>query len=344
MRQILNTLYVQTQGSYLRLDHETLKIDVEQSKAFQMPLHHLGGIVVFGNVLISPFLLHRCGEDGRSVVWLSRGGRFKGRLAGPITGNVLLRRAQNAALSDDEWTLSIARNMVAGKLQNARTTLMRGAREAASNQAENALRDAAKLHEDTIRSLPRLRYIDEVRGAEGDAAKAYFSVFDQLILSDDDAFRFRGRNRRPPRDPVNALLSFLYAMLANECASACEGVGLDPQMGYLHALRPGRASLALDLMEELRSPLADRLVLTLINRGQVKSDGFDMRSGGAVEMNEETRKTVLAAYQQRKQDEVSHNVLDATIPFGLVAHTQARLLARHLRGDVPTYEPYLQRG
>ncbi len=344
MKQILNTLYVQTQGSYLRLEHDTLKIDVERVPAFQMPLHHLGAIVVFGNVLVSPFLIHRCAEDGRGVVWLSRSGRFKARLSGPTTGNVLLRRAQHKALGSDGPTLGIARTTVAGKLQNARTTLMRAAREAIRPEDEIALRDAAKTHADIIRRLIKLRHLDEVRGAEGDAARAYFAVFGNMIRRDDGAFTFDGRNRRPPRDPVNALLSFMYALLANECVAACEGVGLDPQVGFLHALRPGRPSLALDLMEELRSPLADRLVLTLINRTQVKPDGFITRPGGAVEMTDDTRKRVLTAYQERKQDEVAHSVLGAKIPFGLVAHTQARLLARYLRGDLPSYPPYLQRG
>ena len=343
MKQILNTLYVQTQGSYLRLDHDTVKIELEGSVPPPIPLHHLGGIVMFGNVLISPFLLHRCAEDGRGVVWLSRSGRFKGRLSGPTTGNVLLRRAQNGALDKTEATLDIARNMVAGKLQNARTTLMRAAREASSESDETLLRSAAKLHADAIRRLPKLRYLDEVRGAEGDAAKAYFAAFDSMIRTNKESFAFKGRNRRPPLDPVNALLSFTYALLKNDCVGACEGVGLDPQMGFLHALRPGRPSLALDLMEELRSPFADRLVLTLINRAQIGDGDFSLRPGGAVELSENARKTLLTAYQRRKQDEVPHPMLASNIPFGLVPHVQARFLARHLRGDTPDYQPFVQK-
>jgi CRISP-associated protein Cas1 len=343
VRELLNTLYVQTQGSYLRLDHETLKIDVEGKTAAQIPLHHLGGLVVFGNVLLSPFLIHRCAEDGRSVVWLTQSGRFKARLFAPTSGNVLLRRAQHAALDGPESTLAVARYMVAGKLQNARTTLLRAAREAASPENEAALRAAAHIHAQTIVRLPRLRHLDEVRGAEGDAAKTYFAVFDRMIRTNKDTFVFSGRNRRPPRDPVNALLSFVYGMLRNECTSALEGVGLDPQVGFLHALRPGRPALALDLMEELRAPLADRFALTLINLGQVKPDGFVVRPGGAVELTEETRKTIVVAYQKRKQDEVTHPVLKKPLPLGLVPHLQARLLARHLRGDVPHYQPFLYR-
>lgn len=343
MKELLNTLYIQTQGSYLRLEQDTLKVEVDKRVLAQIPLHHVGGLVLFGNVLLSPFLIHRLAEEGKGVVWLSESGRFKARLFAPISGNVLLRRAQNAALDDADSTLTIVRYMVAGKLQNARTTLLRTARDCRDDTHRAALRGAADLHAQTIIRLPHLRYLDEVRGAEGDAAKAYFSVFDHMILNREEAFRFFGRNRRPPRDPVNALLSFSYGMLRNECTSALESVGLDPKVGFLHALRPGRPSLALDLMEELRAPVADRFVLTLINLGQVRADGFVMRPGGGVEMTEETRKTLIVAYQKRKQEEVNHPTLKSSIPIGLIPHIQARLLARHLRGDVPNYQPYLAR-
>lgn len=342
MKEILNTLYVQSQGSYLRLEHDTLKVELEGRTAAQIPLHHLGGVVVFGNVLLSPFLIHRCADDGRSVVWLTQNGRFKARLFAPTSGNVLLRRAQNAALDTPDAALAIAQRMVAGKLQNARTVLLRAARENGTDAADT-IRSAAKLHESALLRLPRLRYLDEVRGAEGDAARSYFAVFNSMIRNPHEAFTFSGRNRRPPRDPVNALLSFVYGMLRNECASALEGVGLDPQVGFLHALRPGRPALALDLMEELRAPFADRFVLTLINLGQVKPGGFVTRPGGAVELTEETRKTIAVAYQKRKQEEITHPILKKPLPLGLVPHVQARLLARHLRGDIPDYPPFLYR-
>ena len=260
---------MQTQGSYLKVDHDTLKIDVEGKTVAQIPPHHLGGPVIFGNVLLSPFLIHRCAEDGRSVVWLTQTGRFKARLFAPTSGNVLLRRAQNAALDAPERVRGVVRDIVAGKLQNARTVLLRVAREASDPNTEHALRAAATLHTSTITRSPRLHYLDEVRGAESDAAKSYFAVFDTMIRGDKAAFSFGGRNRRPPRDRVNALLLFVYGMLRNQCTSALEGVGLDPQVGFLHALRPGRPALTLDLMEELRAPFADRFVLTLINLGQV---------------------------------------------------------------------------
>lgn len=341
MKQLLNTLYVQTQGSYLRLEHDTLKVDVEGKTAAQIPLHHLGGLVVFGNVLLSPFLIHRCAEDRRSIVWLSQSGRFKGRLAAPTGGNVLLRRAQHAALDDAARGLDIARRVVAGKLQNARAVLLRSAREGAE-EAE-ILRSAARVHAEAIRRLPGLRYLDEVRGAEGDAARAYFFAFDHMIRTNKQDFGFKARSRRPPRDPVNALLSFIYGMLRNDCAAALEGVGLDPQIGYLHALRPGRPALALDLMEEFRAPLADRLALSLINLGQVKLQHFASRPGGAVELTEDGRRAVVVAYQIRKQDEVTHTILKSPVPLGLAPHVQARLLARHLRGDLNAYPPFLYR-
>lgn len=343
MKQILNTLYVQTQGTYLRLDHETLKLEVEREVRFQVPLHHLGGVVVFGNVLISPFLIHRCAQDGRSLVWLTENGQFKARLAGSTTGNVLLRRVQHTALDKPEVALPIARHIVAGKLQNARSVVMRAAREAVDGGDRTILSNTAKVHADAIRNSESAADMDKLRGVEGYAAKSYFASFTNMVRANRTAFALTERSKRPPRDPINAMLSFVYTLLANECIAACEGVGLDPQMGFLHALRPGRPSLALDLMEELRAPLADRLVLTLINRGQIKPDDFTDRPGGAIYLTDDARKTLLTAYQKRKQEEVPHVMLGSKVPLGLVPHVQARLLARHLRGDTLTYQPFIQR-
>lgn len=343
MKQLLNTLYIQTQGSYLRLDHETLKIEVEKEVRHQIPLHHLGAIVVFGNVLLSPFLIHRCAEDGRDLVWLSEYGQFKARLSGPTTGNVLLRRSQHNTITNSDAALFIARYIVAGKLQNSRSVLMRAAREANNIADKTALAKAASIHAEAIHNTETVSDIEKLRGVEGYAAKSYFAAFSHMIRTNREAFTFSQRSRRPPRDPINALLSLLYTLLAGECVAACEGVGLDPQMGFLHVMRPGRPSLALDLMEELRAPLADRLVLTLINRSQIKPDDFIERPGGAIHLAEEARKTVLAAYQKRKQEEVTHLVAGSKVPFGLVAHIQARLIARHLRGDIPSYQPFIQR-
>jgi CRISP-associated protein Cas1 len=343
MKQILNTLYVQTQGTYLQLDHETLKVKIEEETK-QLPLHHLGAIVAFGNVLFSPFLLHRCATDGRSVVWLSQSGRFQGRLSGPTTGNVLLRRAQHEAITNPEATLNIARYVVAGKLQNTRNVLMRAAREAKDSTDETKLRSAAQVHVDSIAAVEKSRDIDQLRGIEGYAAKAYFGAFGEMIRMNREEFAFKERSKRPPKDGINALLSFAYTLLANECVAACEGVGLDPQMGFSHVLRPGRPSLALDLMEELRSVVADRLVLSLVNRGQIKPTDFVDRPGGGVYLTDDARRDFLAAYQKRKQEEVTHPILESKVPVGLLCHVQARLLARHLRGDIPQYPPFILRG
>jgi CRISPR-associated protein Cas1 len=343
MHQILNTLYVMTQRAYVHLDHETLKVELEGTTQLQVPLHHLGGVVCFGDVMVSPALMHRCGEDGRSLVFLDRTGRFKARLEGPVRGNVLLRRAQHLALADESRPISIARNIVAGKLQNARQVLLRGSREAANTEDASPLEEAAHWLAGSLNRLESAQALDVIRGIEGDAARTYFGVFDRMVKEDREAFRFEGRSRRPPRDRVNALLSFLYALLLSDCVAAAEGVGLDPQVGSLHALRPGRPALGLDLMEELRAVLADRVALTLVNRRQVARDDFEERPGGAVHLSEAGRKEVVVAYQKRKQDEVHHPVVDQKVPLGLVPHVQARLLARHLRGDLEEYPPFLYR-
>ncbi len=343
LHQLLNTLFVQTQGAYARLDHETLKLEVEREVMLQMPLQHLGGMVLFGNILLSPFLLHRFAEDGRSIVWLSKTGRFKGRLAGPTSGNVLLRRAQYEAQADPYRVAAIARNVVAGKVRNARTVVQRSAREATAPEDRTALESAVKALGWSLRDAGRAKSVAEVRGIEGQAGRVYFDALTRMVRSDREEYAWTGRNRRPPRDRMNALLSFVYALVLGDCVSACEGVGLDPQFGYLHALRSGRPSLALDLMEELRPILADRLVFTLINRRQVRPGDFEERPGGAVYLGESGRKTVLVAYQKRKQEESLHPVLGQQVPLGLVPHVQARLLARHLRGDVEAYMPFTPR-
>jgi CRISP-associated protein Cas1 len=343
MHQLLNTLYVTTENSFLRLDHETLKVSVEKETKLQVPLHHLGGVVCFGDVMVSPALMRRCGEDGRSLVLLDRNGRFKARLEGPVSGNVLLRRAQHDWSCNAEKSLGIAKKIVAGKIQNSRQVLMRAAREAADSGDEEALREGAAALADALLRIPGCDDVEQLRGFEGESARAYFNCFDRMVLEDRESFRLDGRNRRPPLDPMNALLSFLYAMLTNDCVAAAEGVGLDPQVGFLHALRPGRPALALDLMEELRAVLADRLALTLVNRRQVTSSNFDDRPGGAVYLGEEGRKTVVVAYQNRKQEEILHPLLEQKVPLGLVPHIQARLLARVLRGDMEDYVPFLQR-
>jgi CRISPR-associated protein Cas1 len=343
MHQLLNTLYITTEGAYLRLDHDTLKVEVEKETKLQIPIHHIGGVVCFGDVMVSPAAMSRCAEDGRFLVLLDRNGRFKARVEGPVSGNVLLRCAQHQAMTDPARTLAIARNMVGGKIQNTRQIVLRGAREADDAADGETLKGTAETLANALGRIPSCEDLDALRGIEGESARAYFATFDRMMREDRETFKLDGRSRRPPKDPINALLSFLYALLMNDCVAAAEGVGLDPQMGFLHALRPGRAALALDLMEELRSVLADRLALTLINRRQVTSKQFLIRPGGAVHLEDVARKEVIVAYQKRKQEEITHPVLDQKMPLGLVPHVQARLLARVLRGDLEGYPPFLYR-
>ncbi|QBS38233.1 type I-C CRISPR-associated endonuclease Cas1 [Thermaerobacter sp. FW80] len=332
---ILNTLYVQTQGAYIHLYQDTVRVEVEEEVRLQVPLHHLGGVVVFGNVLVSPYLIQRFAEDGRFIVWFSASGRFVGRLQGPTSGNVLLRRAQHEVLSDPGRTLHLARCIVSGKLKNSRQVLLRGLRDLQGSVP--AIEEAADNLQVLVNEVQRASSLDGVRGVEGRGAHIYFTALGHLIRGD---FVWTARSRRPPRDPINALLSFAYALLVSDCVAACEGAGLDPQVGYLHALRPGRPSLALDLAEEFRSVLADRLVLSLVNRRQVQPGDFDVRPGGAVVLKDDARRVFLDAYQRRKQEEVTHPLLEQRIPIGLVPYVQARLLARFLRGDTPKYVPY----
>lgn len=342
MKQLLNTLYVMTQGAYLSLDHETLRVEVEGQLKMQAPLHHLGSIVVMGNIMMSPFLLGKCADDGRNVVILDRNGRYKCRMVGKTTGNVLLRQAQHRAVMDEAKAVALAAAMTAGKVKNARNVLMRSAREASSEEEEARLRKSADVQADALVQLKAPRDSDHIRGLEGEAAAAYFDVFTLMMKPEArEALPMQGRNRRPPLDPVNALISFLYTLLLNDCISALEGVGLDPQMGFLHVPRPGRPSLGLDLMEEFRAFLADRLAITLMNRKQVTKDHFEPRPGGAVYLNEKGRREVVTAWQKRKQEETTHPLLTEKAPVGLLPHIQARLLARQLRGDLETYVPFI---
>lgn len=341
MRHLLNTLYVMTQGAYLHLEGETLVVEIERQKRLQVPLHHLGSVVIFGDIMVSPATLHRCADDGRGVMLLDRRGQFKARLEGPLSGNVLLRQAQHRATA--EQTLDLARGFIAGKLRNARQIVLRGARDSSNETDRETLRHSSRLLAGHIRRLPHLETLDEIRGVEGDGARVYFAAVRHLVRPDArQAFSSERRSRRPPLDRFNALISFIYTLLLHDCRTAVESVGLDAQVGFLHALRPGRPALALDLMEEFR-PLADRLALTLINRAQLNEKDFEPRPGSAVYLAESGRKTVLSAYQQRKQEELNHPLLQQAVPFGLLPHIQARLLARMLRGDINNYLPFLIR-
>lgn len=344
MALLLNTLYVTTPEAFLRLEGETVCVMVEKEKRLQVPMHHLGAIVCFGDVMLTPALLGRCMEDGRSVVWLDRNGRFQARLEGPVNGNILLRQAQYRAADDLVKVLELSRSFLAGKLRNSRTVLLRGARDGQDEAEKAQLVHGARLIASHLRKLPHAPDLNALRGEEGNSARIYFESFQRLIrMSCREHFGFDDRNRRPPLDPMNALLSFLYAVLLNDCRSALEATGLDPQLGFLHAVRPGRLALALDLLEEFRAVIADRLALALINREQLRPKHFKKREGGAVLLEEDGRKLVIAAYQERKKETLMHPVLEQQVPIGLLPHVQARLLARYLRGDAPCYVPYLHR-
>lgn len=342
---LLNTLYVMTEGSYLRLDNDTVRIDVERETKLRVPLHHLGGIVTVGDdILLSPALLGRCAESGIGVTLLNRNGRFRARIEGPVSGNVLLRRAQHEASSDPSRCLDISRNIVAGKLRNSRTVMLRGAREAKTDDDRAALDAAVAKFDASLRSIGVVTTIDAVRGVEGEAARTYFAALKYVIRSDARTdFAMDGRSRRPPRDAFNALLSYLYTLLTHDCRSALETVGLDPQVGFLHVLRPGRPALALDLVEEFRSVIADRMALTLINRSQLKATDFRMTEGGGVLMADDARRTISIAWQEKKKETLMHPLLESEIPLGLLPQIQARLLARTLRGETEAYLPFIAR-
>lgn len=341
MKRHLNTLYVTTQGSYLRKEGEAVVVRVDEETRAHVPLHNLAGIVCFGNVLLSPYLLGACAGAGVAVTLLSHYGRFLARVQGPTSGNVLLRREQYRRADDPTAAAELARSFLLGKLVNARVMLLRAARDA--DGSGSGLTDCAgrlKLH---LKELERVRDLDSLRGVEGIAARDYFAVFADMVRQQQEDFPFTGRTRRPPGDRMNALLSFLYTLVRHDVESALEGVGLDPAVGFLHRDRPGRPSLALDLLEELRPWLADRLALTLVNRRQLVADDFEEQETGGVWLSDDGRKKVLVAYQQRKDDDVVHPFLNEATTVGLIPHLQALLLARHLRGDLDGYPPLLLR-
>jgi len=341
MKKHLNTLFVTTQGAYLAKEGETVVVKVEQAVRLRIPVHTIGGIVCFGNVGCSPFLMGFCAENGVGISFLTEYGRFLARIHGPVSGNVLLRREQYRKADDLGFSAGMARAVLIGKIANCRTVLQRALRDHSEKLDVGQIADIVKRLNNHLELLNRDHPLDILRGLEGDAAHIYFSVFDHLIVSQKDAFSFHERNRRPPLDNVNCLLSFIYTLLVHDIRSALETVGLDPAVGFLHRDRPGRPSLALDLMEEFRPFLADRLALSLINLRQVQDKGFIKTDTGAVLMNDDTRKTLLVAYQERKQEEIYHPFLDEKVTIGLLFHVQALLLARYLRGDIDGYPPFI---
>lgn len=341
MKHLLNTLYVTTQGAYLRKEGESVVVQIEKAERLRVPLLNLEGVVTFGNVLCSPFLLGHCAKHQVSVSMLSERGRYLGSFRGPTQGNVLLRREQYRWADDPDRTDALVRVVVAGKVANARQVLLRALRD---NGPRETLEDAAQHLRGTMTRLGAGSLAaDSARGMEGDAARTYFGVFNELMTADNGEFSFNGRSRRPPMDRPNAMLSFVYTLLYHDVTGAVESVGLDPAVGFLHRDRPGRNGLALDLMEELRCFWADRLVLSLINRRQVTARDFDVSETGSVLLNEKGRKRVIEAWQKRKQDEITHPFTKESMALGLVPFVQAQLLARHLRGDLDAYPVFFWR-
>ena len=343
MRKFFNTLYITSQGSYLAKERETVAVYLDDDSKRRFPFHNLEGIVCLGNVRISPYLIGACGENGITISYLSEYGKYLGRFSGGVSGNVLLRRQQYRFADQQEQTVQIARNIVIGKIFNSNTVLKRFIRDNPDNSGISEVQNVIQTLKRNIDQLKRADNLSRIRGLEGDSAAQYFSVFNTLILKQTEAMTFKGRNRRPPLDNVNALLSFIYTLVHHDTTSACEAVGLDPAVGYLHTDRPGRNSLSLDLMEEFRSFLADRLVLSLINRSQITDKDFEAHSSGAINLKDKSRKVVLEAYQNRKKDVLVHPFLGEKMPIGTVFFYQALLLCRYIRGDLDEYPPFFWR-
>lgn len=343
MRKLLNTLYVTTPDAYLVRDGFNVVVKVENEERFRIPIHNIESIITFGYMGVSPALMSLCNEHNVSISFLNQSGRFCGRVEGPVRGNVLLRRQQYRFADQDEFKLSVSKLFVSAKIANCRNVTHRALRDHGNDDNSTQFQTVMRLLESKITTVKNADSLEKLRGIEGDAASDYFGVFNNFIVAQKEGFTFNGRNRRPPKDNVNAMLSFCYSLLTHEVQSALESVGLDPYVGFMHADRPGRPSLALDLMEELRPYMADRLVLTLINRRQISSKGFLNQEGFGVTMDEQTRKEIITAWQQRKQDEVVHPFLDEKIPVGLIPYAQALLFARFIRGDLDLYPPFIMR-
>ena len=338
MRKLLNTLYVTTPESYLSKDGMNVVISLNQQEVFRIPIINIEAIVTFGYMGASPGLMKLCADNGVALTFLSPNGRFVSRVQGQTKGNVLLRKAQYRLADDQTWSLHLAQLMVAGKIQNYRNVLRRCLRDYGENPEVLAAANALDIQKrDALRAKDRA----ELMGTEGLAANQYFAVFPHLILQQKADFPFNGRNRRPPKDAVNAILSLAYTLLANDTAAALETVGLDPYVGFFHSLRPGRTSLALDVMEEMRAYLGDRFVLSLINRRQVAADDFLYQGEKGVVLTDKGRRTFLTAWQNRKKEEIIHPYLNEKMPVGLLPYVQAMLLARYLRNDIDDYPVFL---
>ncbi len=343
MKKLLNTLFVTKDGAYIHKERETVVVEVNREKLLQLPMLALANIFCFGRINVSPPFMASCAENGVGLAFFSQYGRFQARVQGRQTGNVLLRKEQYRWSDSIEKSTEIAKYIVGAKIANSRTVLQRTVRNTPGCEGWKEIERAGHEMKKALTNLKDTTELESVRGREGEAANTYFGIFNHLITQQKEDFVFNGRNRRPPTDPVNALLSFIYAVMLQDCVSALEGVGLDPYVGFLHRDRPGRQSLALDILEEFRAFLGDRLVLSLINLQQVKKGDFNFTESGAVLLGEKTRKTLLTAYQKRKQKELIHPVLNEKVRIGLLFHVQALLLARHIRGDMDYYPAFVWR-
>lgn len=342
MKKLLNTLYVTDPNAYLCKEDENILIKVGDKKALKLPLHVLDSIVLFGYLGCSPTILGRCAEEGISVTFMDEYGRYLARVEGAVTGNVLLRRKQYRLSDSPQDALHLAQQFIAAKVRNSKIILQRHTRDYPEAVTEN-IQKAVTIHEKAEKSIFMSSSLDSLRGIEGDAAHSYFGAFSDMLRIDCIANEFQGRVRRPPLDPVNAMLSFMYTLLSRDIVSACESVGLDPQVGYLHRDRPGRASLALDIMEEMRPYIVDRFVLTVFNRRQLELKDFQRQASGAVMLKDDSRKKVLNLWQERKKDNITHPFLGEKMPLGLLPFIQAQLLARYIRNDLDEYPAFLWR-
>lgn len=343
MKKHLNTLFVTTEGAYLKKDGQAVVVSIEKQNRLRLPLHNLDGIVCMGHIMCSPSLMAACAKAGVTISFLTPYGGFQAAVTGFTSGNVLLRRTQYRQADDPESTLAIASQFVAAKIANSRSVLLRAARDTRDETRRATLKKTAQRIGFDVQQARNAKTLDSLRGVEGESANSYFSVFNCMMSGHVKGFEFQHRSRRPPLDRINALMSFLYSMLTHDARSACEATGLDAAVGFLHRDRPGRPSLALDLIEEFRAFIADRLVLSLLNRKQIQSNDFQITESGAVLLKDKPRKDVLAAYQKRKQDVITHPFLEEKTTIGLLLHLQARLLARYLRGDLDAYPPFVWR-
>lgn len=340
MRKLLNTLYITNPDAYLSLDGENIVVRVEEKEIGRVPLHNLEGIITMGYAGASPALMGKCAEKNIGMTFLKPSGKFLAKVTGKSYGNILLRRTQYRLADDVEQRTSISKDFIIGKIYNSRGVVERAIRDHAQRIDVDQLKHISNNLKNAITLVRNAKDCDQIRGYEGEAATQYFSIFDELILQQKEDFRFCNRNRRPPLDNVNALLSFSYSLLTSMCSAALETVGLDPYAGFMHTDRPGRASLALDLMEELRPIMADRFVLTLINKRLVNASGFQCKENGAILMEDETRKILLKLWQERKKETITHPFFEEKIEWGLIPYTQAMLLARYIRGDLEEYPPF----